>query len=80
MQKIVYANFGIEPKPTHILYGKPYLDYFDMVPFPQGFRVPLLSSLTGYTIRQFGNISQYRAQLGEAEILILFKCACFLCL
>jgi hypothetical protein len=77
----VYANFGIEPKPTHILYGKPYVDYFDMVPFPQGFRVPAFIKFNGvYNKTIWEHISQYRAQLGEAEILILFKCACFLCL
>ena len=40
IQKMMYENFGVEPTPIHMLYRKPYPDYFDMVPYPQGFRVP----------------------------------------
>ena len=40
MQKMVYENFGLEPKPLHMLYKKPYPEYFDNIPYPHGYKVP----------------------------------------
>jgi hypothetical protein len=67
IQKMMFENFGIEPKPTHLLYRKPYPHYFDNVPYPQGFRVPDFAKFNGVDNKMtWEHVSQYLAQLGEA--------------
>jgi hypothetical protein len=78
MQKMMYENFGIEPKPTHILYWKPYLDYFDMVPYPQGFRVPDFIKFNGVDSKTtWEHISKYLTQRGKAGSGDLLKVRLF---
>jgi hypothetical protein len=40
-------EFGFTPKGHARSYEKLYLEYFDMIPYPQGFRVPDLAKFTG---------------------------------
>jgi hypothetical protein len=40
-------EFGFTPKGRARSYQKPYPEYFDMIPYPWGFRVPNLAKFTG---------------------------------
>jgi hypothetical protein len=40
-------EFGFTPKGWARSYQKPYLEYFDMIPYPRGFRVLNLAKFTG---------------------------------
>jgi hypothetical protein len=40
-------EFGFTPKGRARSYQKPYPEYFDMIPYPWGFRVPDLAKFTG---------------------------------
>jgi hypothetical protein len=40
-------EFGFTPKGWARSYQKPYPEYFDMIPYPRGFRVPDLVKFTG---------------------------------
>jgi hypothetical protein len=40
-------EFGFTPKGHARSYEKPYPEYFDMIPYPRGFRVPDLSKFMG---------------------------------
>src|SRR6266540_2584008 len=67
MQKMFYDNFGIEPKPGSQIYQKPYSEYFDYVPYPQGYKVPDFAKFNGVDNKStWEHVSQYLAQLGEA--------------
>src|SRR6266540_4334599 len=67
MQKMFYDNFGIEPKPGSRIYQKPYLEHFDYVPYPQGYKVPDFAKFNGVDSKTtWEHVSQYLAQLGEA--------------
>ena len=49
------------------VYKKPYPDYFDLIPYPVGWRVPDFIKFDGEGPRTtWEHISQYVAQLGEA--------------
>jgi len=48
------------------LYQRPYVDAFDLIPNPAGWRVPNFVKFSGHDNRStWDHISQYIAQLGE---------------
>jgi hypothetical protein len=44
---ILRESFSIEPKGRGRVYQKPYLDYYDQLPYPMGYRVPEFSKFSG---------------------------------
>jgi hypothetical protein len=50
-------------------YHKPYPEYFDMVPYPRGFRVPDFMKFTGDDSRTtYEHIGQFLAQINDVGI------------
>jgi hypothetical protein len=43
----ILREFGLEPKGRARAYQKPYPDYFDLTPYPCGFRIPDFVKFTG---------------------------------
>ena len=63
---MIWSLPGIMPKPR--TYIKPYPEYFDLQPYPPGYRVPVFSKFNGVNNRStWEHISQYLAQLGKAN-------------
>jgi hypothetical protein len=59
-------EFGITPKGRATSYQKPYLEYFDTIPYPRGFRVPDLAKFTGYDAKTtYEHIGQFLAQVNN---------------
>jgi hypothetical protein len=68
IQKMMYENFGIQPKLVHILYRKPCPDYFDHVPYPKGYKVPDFVKFNRSDGKStWEHTSQYLAPLGKAS-------------
>jgi hypothetical protein len=44
---ILRESFGIEPKGRERVYQKSYLDYYDQLPYPRGYRVHKFSKFNG---------------------------------
>jgi hypothetical protein len=44
---ILRESFGIETKSRRHDYQKPYLDYYDQLPYPRGYGVPEFSKFSG---------------------------------
>jgi hypothetical protein len=44
---ILRESFDIEPKGQGRVYQKPYLDYYNQLPYPRGYRVPEFSKFSG---------------------------------
>jgi hypothetical protein len=66
LDQIAYDKFRVMPK--HRTYVKPYPEYFDLQPYPPGYRVPEFSKFNGVDNKStWEHISQYLAQLGEAN-------------
>jgi hypothetical protein len=47
MATILCESFGIEPKGRGHVYQKPYLDYYNQLPYPRGYRVPDFFKFSG---------------------------------
>ena len=63
---MAYDRFGVTLKPRN--YTKPYPKYFDLQPYPPGYRVLEFSKFNGVDNKStWEHISQYLAQLGEAN-------------
>jgi hypothetical protein len=61
-------SFGIEPKGRGRVYQKPYLDYYDQLPYPRGYRVPEFSKFSGDDGKTtLEHVSQFILQCGEAS-------------
>ena len=66
MAKTLRENFGVE-LPRNRIYQKPYPEYFDAIPCPQGYKIPDFVKFNGEgTKTTWEHVSQYLAQLGEA--------------
>ena len=66
LEQVAYDRLGVRLKPR--TYTKPYPDYFDLQPYPPGYRVPEFSKFNGVDNKStWEHISQYLAQLGEAN-------------
>jgi hypothetical protein len=62
-------EFGFMPKGRATSYQKPYLEYFDMIPYPRGFWVPDLAKFTGYDAKTtYEHIGQFLAQVNNVGI------------
>ena len=60
LDQMAYDRFGFMPKPR--TYTKPYPDYFDLQPYPPGYRVPEFSKFNGMDNKStWEHISQYLA-------------------
>jgi hypothetical protein len=44
---ILRETYDIEPKGRGCVYQKPYLYYYDQLPYPRGYRVPEFSKFSG---------------------------------
>jgi hypothetical protein len=44
---ILRESFDIEPKGRGCIYQKPYLDYYNQLPYPRGYRVPEFAKFSG---------------------------------
>jgi hypothetical protein len=44
---ILRESFGIEPKGQGRVYQKPYLNYYDQLPYPRGYRLSEFSKFSG---------------------------------
>jgi hypothetical protein len=47
LSTILRVSIGIEPKGRGRVYQKPYLDYYDQLPYPRGYRVPEFLKFSG---------------------------------
>jgi hypothetical protein len=66
---ILSEFFGIEPKGRGRVYQKPYPDYYDQLPYPRGYRVPVFSKFSGEDGKTiFEHVSQFILQCGVASV------------
>jgi hypothetical protein len=62
-------EFSFAPKGRKRVYQKPYLDYFDNMPHPRGFRVPDFAKFNGDNARTtHEHTSQFLAQVNDVGI------------
>jgi hypothetical protein len=56
------------PRRSSRVYHKPYPEYFDALPYPQGYKVRNFAKFNGVDCKTtWEHVSQYLAQLGEAS-------------
>jgi hypothetical protein len=71
-------EFGFMPKGHTRVYQKPYLDYFDAIPYPRSFIVPDFLKFTGYDNRTtYKHIGQFLAQINDAGIIGIHRIRLF---
>jgi hypothetical protein len=71
-------EFGFTPKGWARSYQKPYLEYFDTIPYPRGFRVPDLAKFTGDDAKtMYEHIGQFLAQVNNVGITDMHKIRMF---
>jgi hypothetical protein len=71
-------EFGFTPKGRARSYQKPYPEYFDMIPYPRGFRVPDLAKFTGDDAKMtYEHIGQFLAQVNDVGITDIHKIRMF---
>jgi hypothetical protein len=71
-------EFGFTPKGWTRLYQKPYPEYFDTIPYPQGFQVPDLAKFTGDDAKTtYEHIGQFLAQVNDVGITDVHKIRMF---
>jgi hypothetical protein len=59
-------------------YQNPYLEYFDMIPYPWGFRVPDLAKFMGHDAKtMYEHIGQFLAQVNDVGITDVHKIRMF---
>jgi hypothetical protein len=65
---ILRESFGTESKDQGRVYQKSYLDYYDQLPYPRGYRVPKFSKFSGEDGKTtLEHIGQFILQCGEAS-------------
>jgi hypothetical protein len=65
----ILREFGFTPKGWARSYQKPYPEYFDTIPYPQGFRVSDLAKFTGDDAKTtYEHIGQFLAQVNDMGI------------
>jgi hypothetical protein len=68
LSTILRESFSIEPKGRGRVYQKPYLDYYDQLPYPRGYRVPEFSKFSGEDGKnRLEHVGQFILQCGEAS-------------
>jgi hypothetical protein len=71
-------EFGFMPKVRARSYQKPYLEYFDTIPYPWGFRVPDLAKFMGDDDKTtYEHIGQFLAQVNDVGITDIHKITMF---
>jgi hypothetical protein len=71
-------EFGCTSKGRARSYQKPYLEYFDMIPYPWGFWVPDLAKFTGDDAKTtYEHIGQFLAQVNDVGITDVQKIRMF---
>jgi hypothetical protein len=71
-------EFGFTPKGRTKSYQKPYLEYFDTIPYPRGFWVPDLAKFTGDDAKTtYEHIGQFLAQVNDVGITDVHKIRMF---
>jgi hypothetical protein len=71
-------EFRFTPKGRARSYQKPYLEYFDMIPYPRGFRVPDLAKSTDDDAKiTYENMGRFLAQVNNMGITDVHKIKMF---
>jgi hypothetical protein len=71
-------EFGFEPKGHTRSYKKPYLDFFDTVTYPRGFRIPDFVKFLGDDSKTtYEHVGQYLAQVNDIGITDAHKVKLF---
>jgi hypothetical protein len=71
-------EFRFTPNGRARSYQKPYLEYFDTIPYPQGFRVPDLAKFTGDDAKTtYEHIGQFLSQVNDVGITDIHKISMF---
>jgi hypothetical protein len=71
-------EFGLEPKGRATTYQKPYREFFDMVPYPRGFRVPDFGKFMGEDLKTtYEHVRQFLAQVSDFGITDVHKIRLF---
>jgi hypothetical protein len=71
-------ELGFSPKGRARVYQKPYLEYFYMIPYPRGFRVPDFMKFTGDDARiTYEHVGQFLTQVSDAGITDVHKVKLF---
>jgi hypothetical protein len=71
-------EFGFTPKGCARVYQKPYPEYFDMIPYPRGSRVPDFMKFNGDDNRTtYEHIGQFLAQVNDVGITDVHKIRLF---
>jgi hypothetical protein len=66
-------ELGFTPKGQARSYQKLYLEYFDTIPYPRGFRVPDLAKFTGDNAKtMYEHIGQFLAQVTNVHKIRMF--------
>jgi hypothetical protein len=70
--------FGLEPKGRAMTYQKPYLVFFDTIPYPRGFRVPDFGKFMGEDSKtMYECVRQFLAQVSDFGITDVHKVRLF---
>jgi hypothetical protein len=71
-------EFAFTTKGQARSYKKLYLEYFDTIPYPRGFRVPDLAKFTGDDAKTtYGHIGKFLAQVNDMGITDMHKIRMF---
>jgi hypothetical protein len=71
-------EFGFTPRGQARSYQNPYPEYFDMIPYPQGFWVPDLAKLMGDDAKTtYEHVGQFLAQVNNVGITDVHKIRMF---
>jgi hypothetical protein len=71
-------EFRFTPKGRARSYQKPYLEYFDTIPYPQGFWAPDLAKFTGNDAKTtYEHIGQFLTQVNDVGITDMHKIMMF---
>jgi hypothetical protein len=75
------SEFGFSLKGRTIVYQKPYLEYFDAMPYPHRFRVLDFTRFTGDDARTtYEHVGQFLVQINDVGVTDVHKkSGCFLC-
>jgi hypothetical protein len=75
LSTILRESFDIEPKGRGRVYQKAYLDYYDQLSYPRGYRVPEFSKFSGEddkaTLEHVGQFILQRDEAGAHDALKL---------